>query len=194
MCSARCARTKGLSAFSGLQRREETGVAPPLSLRLKADFVWTSLLSSSLKYEDVPRHPSDAAGALAPPDAADSDIESIHALEPLSDSAHAALTQPPRNQLVSGNTTHLRQHEVREAVKVVFQQQLAKGGALMMLKESSNGNHGALDGDESEVFLNGMQALISARRHLDGSSPESLCEALKCKFFLVCRAPFAHAA
>ena len=64
MCSARCARTKGLSAFSGLQRREETGVAPPLSLRLKADFVWTSLLSSSLKYEDVPRVVSEQRGCF----------------------------------------------------------------------------------------------------------------------------------
>jgi hypothetical protein len=150
--------------------------------------------------------PSDAAGSIAPSDAAGgialpvalprttTSDRGANIAEMAISAADTGLSSPSRKNHALRRANCLRvntlrphsmleAHEVSDAVKVVFQQQLAKGGALMVLKESSHGNHGTLDGDESDNVLNGMQALISARRHLDGFSPQSVCEALKCKFF-----------
>ena len=52
------------SAFAGLQRRE-TGIVPgPRGVRMRPDFLWASLSSASLSYEDAPGAMSDQRGCF----------------------------------------------------------------------------------------------------------------------------------
>jgi len=164
-----------------------------------------SKMGCGVSKSSIHPQPSDEAGAIASPDAAGG-IALPVALSKTTTSDRAAniagmaisaagtdLSSPSREHhlLRSANSRRvntgrprfeLAAHEASDTVEAVFQQQLGKGGALMFLKESSHGNHGTLDGDDSENVLNGMQALMSARRHLDGFSPQRVCEALKCRF------------
>ena len=75
--------------------------------------------------------------------------------------------------------------EVSSAVQEVLSQQLTKGGALHLISKSSSSMElWNMDDVEREIFLNGMQALISTQRHHATSFPaKQLVEALKGEFF-----------
>jgi len=67
MWKAECAKAQRLSAFAALRGRENG--APRSSVRLRTDWLWTSLRSRSLSYDEAllapPSHASAGAAGLA---------------------------------------------------------------------------------------------------------------------------------